>query len=183
MGVPRSSINQNIGELRRKTCQLWKLIWKQKTIIDDRLMISVFNNYSVFNTVLLCLMLSAMSKLYQKTVIFFENGFCACYVAFSVCGLWTADRGADIKLWTAYEILKKMVLDSLMTGSGEFALVFVKLKWFRYLYGGWMFSESVLVGLPFPSRQSWFPRTSTIVQFIFYFWSFEISVNILRNRK
>ena len=27
------------------------------------------------------------------------------------------------------------------------------------------------------------PRTSTIVQFIFYFWSFEISVNILRNRK
>ena len=28
-----------------------------------------------------------------------------------------------------------------------------------------------------------FPRTSTIVQFIFYFWSFEISVNILRNQK
>ena len=27
------------------------------------------------------------------------------------------------------------------------------------------------------------PRTSTIVQFIFYFWSFEISVNILRNKK
>ena len=27
------------------------------------------------------------------------------------------------------------------------------------------------------------PRTSTIVQFIFYFWSFEISVNILRNQK
>ena len=26
-------------------------------------------------------------------------------------------------------------------------------------------------------------RTSTIVQFILYFWSFEISVNILRNRK
>ena len=26
------------------------------------------------------------------------------------------------------------------------------------------------------------PRTSTIVQFIFYFWSFEISVNILRNQ-
>ena len=26
-------------------------------------------------------------------------------------------------------------------------------------------------------------RTSTIVQFIFYFWSFEISVNILRNQK
>ena len=27
------------------------------------------------------------------------------------------------------------------------------------------------------------PRTSTIVLFIFYFWSFEISVNILRNQK
>ena len=27
------------------------------------------------------------------------------------------------------------------------------------------------------------PHTSTIVQFIFYFWSFEISMNILRNQK
>ena len=27
------------------------------------------------------------------------------------------------------------------------------------------------------------PRTLTLVQFIFYFWSFEISVNILRNQK
>ena len=27
------------------------------------------------------------------------------------------------------------------------------------------------------------PRTSTIVQFIFYFWSFGISRNILRNQK
>ena len=27
------------------------------------------------------------------------------------------------------------------------------------------------------------PRTSTIVQFIFYVWSFEISRNILRNQK
>ena len=70
-----------------------------------------------------------MSKLYQKTLIFFENGFCA----FSVCGLWTADRGADIKLWTAYEILKKIFFDILMTGNGEFALVFVKLKWSGYL--------------------------------------------------
>ena len=28
-----------------------------------------------------------------------------------------------------------------------------------------------------------FPCTSTIVQFIFYFWSFDISENILRNQK
>ena len=27
------------------------------------------------------------------------------------------------------------------------------------------------------------PRTSSIVQFIFFFWSFEISENILRNQK
>ena len=27
------------------------------------------------------------------------------------------------------------------------------------------------------------PSTSTIVQFIYYFWSFEISVNILSNQK
>ena len=31
------------------------------------------------------------------------------------------DRGTDIKLWTAYEILKKMVFDILMTGNGEFS--------------------------------------------------------------
>ena len=32
------------------------------------------------------------------------------------------------------------------------------------------------------SPKKW-PRTSTIVQFIFYFWSFEISRNIPRNQK
>ena len=31
-----------------------------------------------------------------------------------------------------------------------------------------------------PKKQ---PRTSSIVQFIFFFWSFEISGNILRNQK
>ena len=43
------------------------------TMIDDRF--DDFCVYSVFNTVLLCLTLSTMSKLYQKTVICFENGF------------------------------------------------------------------------------------------------------------
>ena len=88
------------------------------TIIDDRF--DDFCVYSVSNTVLHCLMLSTKSKLYQKTVNCFENGLCACLVAFRVCGLWTVDRSADIKLWTAYEILKKMVFDILMTGNGEF---------------------------------------------------------------
>ena len=46
------------------------------TIIDDRF--DDFCIYSIFNTVLLCLTLSAMSKLYQKIVICFENGICVC---------------------------------------------------------------------------------------------------------
>ena len=156
MEVPRSSFNQNWRITQENTPTL-----KVNLKINDnnRWSSDAFCVYSVYNTVFLSLMLSTiMSKLYQNTVISFENGFCACKVAFSFCGLWTADRGADIKMWTAYEILKRMVFDTLMTGNGEFALVFVKLKWFGYLYGGWMFSESVLAGLPsFPSRQisSW----------------------------
>ena len=76
MEVPRTSFNQKLENYVEKTRQLWKLIWKLMTKIDDR-----FDNfcvYSIFNTVLLCLTLSTMSKLYQKTVICFENGFCAC---------------------------------------------------------------------------------------------------------
>ena len=49
-----------------------------KTNDNTRWSIDDFCVYSVFNTILLCLMLSTMSKLYQKTVICFENGFCAC---------------------------------------------------------------------------------------------------------
>ena len=45
-------------------------------IIDDRF--HEFCVYSIFITILLCLTLSAMPKLYQKTVICFENGVCAC---------------------------------------------------------------------------------------------------------
>ena len=55
------------------------------TIIDDRF--DEFCVYSVSNAVLHPLMLSTMSKLYQKIVNCFENGFCACLVAFSDCGL------------------------------------------------------------------------------------------------
>ena len=74
--VPRTSFNQKLENYVEKTRQLWKLIWQLMTKIDDR-----FDNfcvYSIFNTVLLCLTLSTMSKLYQKTVICFENGFGAC---------------------------------------------------------------------------------------------------------
>ena len=76
MEVPRNSFIQKLENYVGKTRQLWKLIWKLMTIIDDRF--DDFCVYSIFNTVLLCLTLSAMPKLYQKTVICFENGVCAC---------------------------------------------------------------------------------------------------------
>ena len=75
-----------------------------------------------------------MSKLYQKTAVCLENGFCACYVAFSVYGYWTADREVYIlscELHTRF--WSKMVFGILMTGNGECALLFMKLKWFGYL--------------------------------------------------
>ena len=42
--------------------------------------------------------------------------------------------------------------------------------------------KNYLVTLPVKLRKS-FPRTSSIVQVIFSFWSFEISEDILRNQK
>ena len=57
--------------------------------------------------------------------------------------------------------------------------VFIALKathfWFLFAFT----TDDVV---PCGGRKT-FPRTSIIVQFIFYFWSFEISVNILRNQK
>ena len=76
MEVPRTSFYQKLENYVGKTRQLWKLIWKLMTIIDDRF--GDFCVYSIFNNVLLCLTLSTMSKLYQKTVICLENGFCVC---------------------------------------------------------------------------------------------------------
>ena len=73
MEYPRTSFNQKLENYVGKTRQLWKLIWKLMTIIDNRF--DDFYSYSIFNTVLLCLTLSTMYKLYQKTVICFENGF------------------------------------------------------------------------------------------------------------
>ena len=71
-------------------------------------------------------------------------------------------------------MLRKMVFDILMTGNGEFALVFVKLKLFGYLHGGWMLSESVLVGLPFPSRQSF--RVNLLLE------PFQLMIKFTRHR-
>ena len=57
--------------------------------------------------------------------------------------------------------------------------VFIALKGTHFLS---LFAFTAAVLVPCGSHKM-SPRTSTIVQFIFYFWSFEISVNILRNQK
>ena len=55
--------------------------------------------------------------------------------------------------------------------------VFVALKGILFLFA---FAAATVVQC---GGRKTSPRTSTIVQFIFYFWSFEISVNVLRNQK
>ena len=57
--------------------------------------------------------------------------------------------------------------------------VFIALKGTHFLF---LFAFTAAGVVPCGGRKT-SPRTSTIVQFIFYFWSFEISVNILRNQK
>ena len=57
--------------------------------------------------------------------------------------------------------------------------IFVALKGTHFLF---LFAFTAAGVVPCGGRKT-FPRTSTIVQFVFYFWSFEISVNILRNQK
>ena len=139
-----------MGELRRKTRQLWKLIWKLMTIIDDQLMISEFILYlTLFYFLwccLQCLSYIRNSDLFRKRVLcLLGNIFCQWFV-----NCW--QRGG-------YQVVN-CIRDFEENGLWHFndrqqwiCLIFVKLKWFGYLYGGWMFSESVLAGLPFPSRQ------------------------------
>ena len=57
--------------------------------------------------------------------------------------------------------------------------VFIALKGTHFWF---LFAFTAAGVVPCGGRKT-SPRTSTIVQFIFYFWSFEISVNILRNQK
>ena len=57
--------------------------------------------------------------------------------------------------------------------------VFIAVKGTHFLI---LFAFTAAGVVPCGGRKT-SPRTSTIVQFIFYFCSFEISVNILRNRK
>ena len=57
--------------------------------------------------------------------------------------------------------------------------IFIALKGTHFLF---LFAFTA-AGLVLCGGRKTSPRKSTIVQFIFYFWSFEISVNILRNQK
>ena len=57
--------------------------------------------------------------------------------------------------------------------------VFIALKGTHF----WFLFAFTAAGVVLCGGRKTSPRTSTIVQFIFYFWSFEISVNILRNQK
>ena len=57
--------------------------------------------------------------------------------------------------------------------------VFIALKGMHF----WFLFAFTAAGVVQCGGRKTSPRTSTIVQFIFYFWAFEISVNILRNQK
>ena len=57
--------------------------------------------------------------------------------------------------------------------------VFIALKGTHFWF---LFAFTAAGVVPCGGRKT-SPSTATIVQFIFYFWSFEISVNILRNQK
>ena len=57
--------------------------------------------------------------------------------------------------------------------------VFIALKGIHF---GFLSAFTAAGVVPCGGRKT-SPRTSTIVQLIFYFWSFDISVNILRNQK
>ena len=57
--------------------------------------------------------------------------------------------------------------------------VFIALKGIHV----WFLFAFTAVGVVQWGGRKMSPRTTTIVQFIFYVWSFEISVNILRNQK
>ena len=57
--------------------------------------------------------------------------------------------------------------------------VFIALKGTHFLF---LFAFTAAGVVPCGGRKK-SPRTPNIVQFTFYVWSFEISVNILRNQK
>ena len=63
--------------------------------------------------------------------------------------------------------------------SSFFMNVFIALKGTHF----WILFVFTAAGVVPCGGRKTSPRTSTIVQFIFYFWSFEISVNVLRNQK
>ena len=85
------------------------------------------------------------------------------FVAGSLQGHWWGFISRNYVVWPIFFLMN----------------VFIALTGIHFLF---LFAFTAVGVVQCGGRQM-SPRTSTIVQFIFYFWSFEISVNILRNQK
>ena len=85
------------------------------------------------------------------------------FVAGSLQGHWWGFISRNYVVWPIFFLMN----------------VFIALKGTHF----WILCAFTAAGVVPCGGRKTSPRTSTIVQFIFYFWSFEISVNILRNRK
>ena len=89
--------------------------------------------------------------------------FLLAFVARSLQGHWWGFISRNYVVWPIFFLMN----------------VFIALKGTHFLI---LFAFNAAGVVPCGGRKT-FPHTSTIVQFIFFFWSFEISVNILRNQK
>ena len=96
-------------------------------------MISVFILYlTLFYFVWCCL--QCLKYIYKKQTsdLFRKRGLC---LLGSIFCLWFVNcwQKGGYQIVNCIRDFEEMVFDILMTGNGEFALVFVKLKWFGYL--------------------------------------------------
>ena len=78
----------------------------------------------------------------------------------------------------SFKIVEILIMEKKNSGPYFLLNVFSDLKG-THLYILFVVTATGVVLCGSPKKQ---PRTSTIVQFIFFFWSFEISGNILRIR-
>ena len=84
-------------------------------------------------------------------------------VKFHMGLLWDGGRSRNDVVWPTFLLMN----------------VFIALKGSHF----WFLFDFTAAGVVPCGGRKTSPRTSTIVPFIFYFWSFEISVNSLRNQK
>ena len=74
---------------------------------------------------------------------------------------------------------ENLVFETVQSGAHTLLNVFSTLKG-THFYILFVVTAAGVVLCGSPKKQ---PRTSSIVQFLFFFWSFEISGSILRNQK